>query len=115
MIEPCSNCGNASDIAVARNMRGTRHCAKCHHTWDPKPLGAPVSQPAVRPEFAVHMLNEQGKVKARYIAEDFSRLLTSLDSYIGNGREAAIVRTKLEEACFFAKKGMAVQRENQTV
>lgn len=57
--------------------------------------------------FAVHMLTEDGKTKARRIAADFDALLKSLQDVCPNGREFAIVRTKLEEACFFAKKAMA--------
>lgn len=58
-------------------------------------------------EFEVHMLNEAGKVKAKAIAETFDECLTKLVELCPAGRELAIVRTKLEEACFFAKKAMA--------
>jgi hypothetical protein len=68
----------------------------------------------VAPEFEVHMLNEEGKIKAKQIAESFSILLTNLINLCGSdGREMAIVRIKLEEACFFAKKTMANKKENQ--
>jgi len=67
--------------------------------------------------FEVHMLNEQGKSKAKTIAEAFDVLLTTVNAVAGSsptsGRELAIVKTKLEEACFFAKKAMANQAENQ--
>jgi hypothetical protein len=70
-------------------------------------------------EFEVHMLNEAGKLKAKAIAEAFDTLLTSLenitpmdDSRSLGHREMALVRTKLEEAAFFAKKAMAVQPRN---
>ena len=55
-------------------------------------------------EFQVHMLNEEGKRKARLIAEAFDQLLTTLtlaegavDSFVlcPPGREMSIVRTKL--------------------
>lgn len=64
--------------------------------------------------FQVHMLNEEGKVKAQKIAEAFDLLLQTLGE-IGpsSGREYAIVRTKLEEAAFFAKKSMANLSGNQ--
>jgi hypothetical protein len=65
------------------------------------------------PLFEVHMLNEVGKGKARNIAEDFDELLSNLIEVCGTGREMSIVKTKLEEACFFAKKAMANQTENQ--
>lgn len=73
-------------------------------------------------EFTSHMLNEAGKAKANAIAEAFDRLLVTLTTpatpddatvLCPPGREVSLVRTKLEEACFFAKKAMAVQRENQ--
>jgi len=69
--------------------------------------------------FEVHMLNEQGKQKAVAIAGDFNQLLYSVAALSGisvenpKSREFAIFRTKLEEACFFAKKAMASQPENQ--
>lgn len=70
-------------------------------------------------EFEVHMLNDAGKAKAREIADAFDALLSRIEAiwqprghagYVG--REGAIVRTKLEEACFFAKKAMASNPEN---
>lgn len=70
----------------------------------------------IRDEFNVHLLNEQGKEKAKKIAKKFSMFLNWLESpkVCGfAGREMAIVRTKLEEASFFAKKAMAIQKENQ--
>jgi hypothetical protein len=67
-----------------------------------------------RDEFAVHMLNTQGKEKATDIADTFSVLLDGLEHICGtDGREMSIVRTKLEEAAFFAKKAMAKRAENQ--
>ncbi len=74
-------------------------------------------------EFSTHLLNEQGKTKARQIAEDFDNLLRYLHiTCFGQkdsnkegweGREWALVKTKLEEACFYAKKAMAKLPENQ--
>lgn len=58
-------------------------------------------------EFQVHMLNDEGKRKAKLIAEAFDECLTKLTSICPTGREMSIVRTKLEEGCFFAKKSMA--------
>jgi hypothetical protein len=65
------------------------------------------------PLFQVHMLNDDGKTKAADIAAAFDRLLDDLDNWCPAGREMSIVRTKLEEAAFFAKKAMANQPENQ--
>lgn len=68
----------------------------------------------IRDEFKVHMLNEEGKKKAEEIAVSFSNCLREIESMCGKeGREIAIVRTKLEEACFFAKRAMASKKENQ--
>lgn len=63
--------------------------------------------------FTVHMLNEKGKFKARQIAHHFSDLLNALEKLCPPGRELAIVRTKLEEANYFAKRSIAAQPENQ--
>jgi hypothetical protein len=62
---------------------------------------------AMHKEFTVHMLNDEGKKNARAIAEAFDELLTKLEALCPVGRELALVRTKLEEASFFAKKAMA--------
>jgi hypothetical protein len=63
-------------------------------------------------QFEVHKLNETGMGKAIHIAGDFSSLLGSLMTVCPDGREMSIVKTKLEEACFFAKKAMAKSPEN---
>lgn len=65
------------------------------------------------PLFEVHMLNADGIVKARRIAELFDAFLEALSKDVPPNRHMSIVRTKLEEACFFAKKGMASDPENQ--
>lgn len=64
-------------------------------------------------EFQIHMLNGDGKAKAGAIAEAFDDCLNRLLELCPQGREMAIVRTKLEEASFFAKKSMASLPENQ--
>lgn len=68
----------------------------------------------MRNEFAVHMLNEEGKEKAKKIAQGFDDLMEGLELLCMSGRELSIVRTKLEEACFFAKKAMATNLGNQS-
>lgn len=68
------------------------------------------------PLFEVHMLNDEGKGHAAGIAGDFHALLESVKAQIGDGaatREFSICKTKLEEACFYAKKAMALQPRNQ--
>lgn len=67
----------------------------------------------IRPEFQVHMLNESGKAKAYVIADALSACLDTIERQGVTGRALALVKTKLEEACFFAKRGMAELPENQ--
>ena len=63
--------------------------------------------------FQVHRLNEDGLEKAQELAEAFDDLLSFTDSVGVDPRLNAIVRTKLEEACFFAKKSLANNPEFQ--
>lgn len=59
-------------------------------------------------EFQVHMLTEEGKAKATLIAKAFDDCLETLKVLCPTqNREFSIVKTKLEEASFFAKKAMA--------
>ena len=67
----------------------------------------------VAKEFEVHMLNDLGKDRAQEMAVKFSDLLTWVKGIGEPGREQALVATKLEEACFFAKKSLAIKKENQ--
>jgi hypothetical protein len=66
------------------------------------------------PLFEVHMLNDRGKGKAHEIAFVFDTLMSALNQILlmETSRELYIACTKLEEACFFAKKAMANQKEN---
>jgi hypothetical protein len=67
-----------------------------------------------RSEFATHILNEAGKHKAREIGMEMTLCLDRLEAICGKeGREMSLVRTKLEEAGFFAKKAVACRPENQ--
>lgn len=78
-------------------------------------------------EFEVHKLNERGFGRAKRLAEVFDECLdeaiTTLSPFSGksmvtNGpvspqmRYVALVKTKMEEACFFAKKALAQLPEN---
>ena len=66
------------------------------------------------PLFQVHRLNETGLKKANELALAFDALLNTLHVLCpGNTREFSIVKTKLEEACFFAKKSIANLVDNQ--
>jgi hypothetical protein len=63
--------------------------------------------------FKVHKLNEEGMKNANLIAESFDGLVCYLSKLCPDGREFSIVKTKLEEAAFFAKKAMAGLPDNQ--
>ena len=63
--------------------------------------------------FQVHLLNDVGIQKAQKLQAVFIQFLLDVETLVPGGRELAIVKTKLEEASFFAKKGMAIQKENQ--
>jgi hypothetical protein len=66
----------------------------------------------VDPAFQVHMLTEGGKARANALAQSFDILLAEVRKMVPEGRELSLVKTKLEEACFFAKKGMAQDEMN---
>jgi len=66
------------------------------------------------PEFAVVQLNEHGIEQAKYIGRIFDDLLEDLKrSCLVNSREFALAKTKLEEACFYAKKAMCNKPEHK--
>ncbi len=65
------------------------------------------------PEFQVHLLSPEGITRAQEISRIFDEALLSLIGIIPPGRELSIVKTKLEEACFFAKKAMSKADTNQ--
>ena len=68
----------------------------------------------MRHEFTVHKLTDVGFEKATTVAKTFETALDKIEELVGgDGREMAIVRTKMEEACFFAKKALASRPENQ--
>lgn len=67
----------------------------------------------MRPEFEVHKLNEYGLRSAEAIAQAFSDCLERVEALVPAGRERALVATKLQEACFFAKRGIASLPANQ--
>lgn len=63
--------------------------------------------------FGYKNLNAKGVYATQQVAESFSNLLEELAGYCPEGREFSIVKTKLEEASFFAKKAVSSSPENQ--
>ena len=64
-------------------------------------------------EFTVHRLNALGLSVAEEIAKIFQSALDDLDLLVPQGRERALVVTKLQEACFFAKRAACSSSANQ--
>lgn len=59
------------------------------------------------------VLNKTGQDNSKVISLLFDELFTKLDTeLIPEGRERALMITKLEEACMFAKKAMALEGKN---
>lgn len=67
----------------------------------------------INPLFNARALNEPGRDRAEEIAAAFTLLVDTLKIYCPPGREFSLVQTKLEEACFYAKKSMASDPKNQ--
>jgi hypothetical protein len=63
-------------------------------------------------EFKVHLLNEAGLAKAKQLEDAFTTLLASIEQIVPVSRERSLVVTKLQEASFWAKRGIAVLPEN---
>lgn len=57
-------------------------------------------------------LSIEGESKAQAVANGFSAFLAQLKSYCPEGRELSLVRTKLQEACFWAKKSVCSEAQN---
>lgn len=70
-------------------------------------------EPIKNPEFYVQMLNDEGKQKAAAIAQAFDVCLNTLTDICTTGHAFTVCKAKLEEACFFAKKAMAINLGNQ--
>ena len=69
----------------------------------------------MRQEFQTHLLNERGLVAVSDVGQVFSDMLDKIETLIPPGRERAIVITKLQEACFFAKRAVAVLPDNMII
>lgn len=62
----------------------------------------------VLPIFGYRQLNESGQNGSTIVARVFSETLRALGRVCPPGREFSIARTKLEEACMFAKKAISL-------
>lgn len=62
--------------------------------------------------FKTHLLNPEGVQICRGIGEAFDGLLKAMPT-TGDARHLAIMKTHLEDACFRAKKSIAVQPQYQ--
>ena len=61
----------------------------------------------IDPLFNSIVLSREGVDKAITISEEFTRLLRCLEELLpGGSREISILKTKLEEASFYAKKAL---------
>jgi hypothetical protein len=67
----------------------------------------------MRQEFQVHMLNDDGVDKASQLGEIFSTALTEIEKLVPKSRELSLVVTHLQDASFWAKRGIAVDPANQ--
>ncbi len=67
----------------------------------------------VRTEFNVHMLNDKGRAEAEQLATAYSALLDVIDQLVPQSREKSVAITELQTSCFWAKRGIAIQPDNQ--
>jgi hypothetical protein len=58
-------------------------------------------------------LNYEATWKADAIRHAFEDVLDRVYLYVPEGRELSLVRTKLQEACFFAIRGLSLVPDNQ--
>lgn len=64
-------------------------------------------------EFTVHRLNDRGLQRAEAIAEAFGDLLARVDDLVEVTYERHLIVEKLQEACFFSKRSIALEPKNQ--
>jgi hypothetical protein len=68
----------------------------------------------INPLFSTVKLSEAGIANTNTIRGGFSNLLELLEDVLpGSSREISIIRTKLEEASFYAVKAVRNYKENQ--
>ena len=64
-------------------------------------------------EFSAIAMNDIAVEKCRVIREAFSEALTAIKQHVKPGRELALVTTKMQEACMWAIRGVAMDPANQ--
>lgn len=64
-------------------------------------------------EFSAVAMNFTAVEKCRVIREAFSEALTAIKQHVKPGRELALVTTKMQEACMWAIRGVAMDPANQ--
>jgi len=65
------------------------------------------------PEFTVRRLNDSGLEQAEQIGKWYDELLNQVRNITPEGRELALVKTHLEQACFYTKRAMSKDPQNQ--
>jgi hypothetical protein len=67
----------------------------------------------INPLFSHEALTEDGVAKVQLLRQAFTCLLEAVEETLpGNSREISIIRTKLEEASFYAVKAVRNYKEN---
>ena len=64
-------------------------------------------------EFSAIAMNDSAVEKCRVIREALSDALTDIKQHVKPGRELALVTTKMQEACMWAIRGVAMDPANQ--
>ncbi len=67
----------------------------------------------MNPLFKVHKLNSEEFEKAKTIAKKFDELLSTLEPLAYPGRELALAKTHLEQACIYLKRAIAIDPTDQ--
>lgn len=64
--------------------------------------------------FDSYEMNERGREQLAVIHDAFNKLLAEVH-IIDNGRERSLMLTKLQEACWYARRSIALDVKNQKV